>query len=125
MAAATTYMIRKNWQVQPEIIVVEPDFAPCLRESKSAGEVVTVDGPDSNMGRLDCKTASMLAFEILNEGADYFVTISDDMATRAAEEISVSVTPTTPSGVAGYAALKEYDLSGNANPLIIISEGRV
>jgi len=125
LAAAVTYMIRENWQVQPEIIIVEPDFAPCLRDSKSAGEVVTVDGPDSNMGRLDCKTASMLAFEILNQGADHYVTISDDMATRAAEEISVSGTPTTPSGVAGYAALKEYDLPENANPLVIISEGSV
>ncbi len=125
LAAAVTYMIRQNWQVQPEIIVVEPDFAPCLQESKKAGEVVTVDGPDSNMGRLDCKTASMLAFEILNKGADQFVTISDEMATQAANEISVSGTPTTPSGVAGYAALKEYDLPENAVPLVIISEGSV
>ncbi len=125
LAAAITYMIRKNWQVQPEIIVVEPDFAPCLKESKNAGEVVTVDGPDSNMGRLDCKTASMLAFEILNAGADHYVTVSDDMATLAAEEISAGGTPTTPSGAAGYAALKAYDLPENAKPLLIISEGQV
>jgi len=125
LAAAITYMIRENWQVQPEIIVVEPDFAPCLKESKNAGEVVTVDGPDSNMGRLDCKTASMLAFEILNAGADQYVTVTDDQATLAAEEISASGTPTTPSGAAGYAALKVFDLPENANPLVIISEGQV
>ncbi len=125
LAAAITYMIRQNWQIQPVIIVVEPDFAPCLKESKNAGEVVTVDGPDSNMGRLDCKTASMLAFEILNAGADHFVTVSDEMATQAADEITASDTPTTPSGAAGYAALKAFDLPENANPLVIISEGQV
>lgn len=85
-------------------MLVEPDFAPCLRDSKSAGEVVTVEGPDSNMGRLDCKTASMLAFEILNAGADKYVTVTDEMATEAADENSANGTPTTPSGAAGYAA---------------------
>lgn len=125
LAAAMTYMIRKNWPVQPRIIVVEPESAPCLKDGVKAGHVVTVDGPISNMGRLDCKTASMLAFEILNSMADSFVTISDDQAQAATGDLSKIGIQTTPSGSAGVAALNASDLSADTRPLVIITEGHV
>jgi len=125
LAAAITYMIRKNWTVQPKIIVVEPEFAPCIRDSALAGRLVTVDGPASNMGRLDCKTASMLALEVLSKMADDFVTVSDAQAQLAADQLSALGTPTTPSGAAGLAALLSYGLSSTSLPLAIITEGFV
>ncbi len=126
MAAAVAQMIRKNWAVQPKIIVVEPEAAPCLDEAVKAGRVVDVIGPVSNMGRLDCKTASMLAFEILQETADTYIQISDEEAQTAADVLAkLDVPKTTPSGAAGFAALRQMALSVSARPLIVVSEGAV
>ncbi|MEX3007965.1 diaminopropionate ammonia-lyase [Hoeflea sp. TYP-13] len=123
LAAAIASMIRRNWAVQPEIIVVEPDAAPCLGESVRAGRMTTVEGPVSNMGRLDCKAPSMLAFDILRQTADHFVTVSDEAAADAVSVASDLGYHSTPSGVAGLAALLA-DVPRD-RPLIIFSEGAV
>jgi diaminopropionate ammonia-lyase len=126
LAAAVAYMIRKTWAVQPQIIVVEPDAAPCLREAAAAGKIVDVEGPASNMGRLDCKMASLLAFEILRQAADAFVTVSDEEAEAAAGFLkTLGVPATTPSGAAGFAALRKAGLPAAARSLVIVSEGAV
>ncbi len=122
LAAAIAFMIRSSWAVQPEIIIVEPDAAPCLRDSKAAGQLVTVTGPDSNMGRLDCKTPSMLAFETLREAADRYVTLSDEQAQQAVITAKSMGFSTTPSGVAGLAVCLAEDAP---NPLVILSEGDI
>ncbi|MBU2867570.1 pyridoxal-phosphate dependent enzyme [Pacificibacter marinus] len=125
LAGAITYMIRKNWAVQPHICVVEPDFAPCLHDSMKAGYLIDVQGPASNMGRLDCKTASLLAFEILSQKADAFVTVSDQQAQLAAKALAAQSVATTPSGAAGYAAFLQAKLDENSNALIIVTEGAI
>ncbi|GLQ16448.1 hypothetical protein GCM10007879_06970 [Maritalea porphyrae] len=125
LAAAIAYMIRKNWSKQPEIIVVEPDEAPCLKTSVETGELTTVDGAVSNMGRLDCKTPSMLAFEVLKAMADRFVVISDAKAAEAQNLLNELGLPTTPSGAAGLAGLNAAALPVDAKPLIIVTEGQV
>ncbi|ATG45443.1 hypothetical protein PhaeoP18_03788 (plasmid) [Phaeobacter piscinae] len=128
LAGAMAYMIRTNWAVQPEIIVVEPDAAPCLQHSARAGEMVTVDGPVSNMGRLDCKTPSLLAYEILSKAADRYVTISDTAALRGVEVSATLGIASTPSGAAGLTALVqdlEAGTSPDMRPLVILSEGGV
>ncbi len=122
LAAGVAYMIRSNWPVQPKITVVEPDAAPCLGESVRAGEIVTVDGPVSNMGRLDCKTPSMLALDILKSCADDWVTISDETAQDAVNRAVELGFSTTPSGAAGLAACLADDAEF---PLVILSEGSV
>lgn len=122
LAAAIAYMIRLNWDIQPEIVVVEPDAAPCLRASAAAGRMVTVEGPESIMGRLDCKTPSMLAFDILRMAADRFVTVSDAQAEAAAARAAALGFSTTPSGAAGLAGL-DAEASEPARPLVIVSEG--
>jgi len=122
LAAGVAYMIRKNWSVQPRITVVEPLAAPCLKESVRHGKLTPVTGPESNMGRLDCKDASLLAFTVLKEAADDFVTISDEEATAAADRITSDGMPSTPSGAAGIAALMK-EQNRPENPLVILSEG--
>ncbi len=122
LAAAIAFMIRKNWPIQPEIIVVEPEAAPCLAESVRAGKMVTVEGPASNMGRLDCKTPSMIAFDILREAADRFETVSDDEAAQAARQAGALGLATTPSGAAGLACFAK-DRRDMPRPLAIVSEG--
>ncbi|MBF9058596.1 diaminopropionate ammonia-lyase [Rhodobacterales bacterium HKCCSP123] len=127
MAAAVAAMIRRTWAIQPEIVVVEPEAAPCLRDSARAGEMVKVDGPVSTMGRLDCKAPSMLAFEILRDAADRFVTVTDAEAGEAARIAGAAgLGATTPSGAAGLAALLADDATlakPPTAPLVILSEG--
>lgn len=124
LAAAVAAYARKVWGDAPQIIVVEPEAAPALRESILAGRVVDTTGPVSAMGRLDCKTPSLVALNGLAQDADLFVTISEEEAARAMAVLDEHGLQTTPSGAAGLAALLaglpiEYD----ARVWAILSEG--
>ncbi|UOM32594.1 diaminopropionate ammonia-lyase [Acuticoccus sp. I52.16.1] len=123
LAAAVATHARLNWQGAPAITVVEPEAAPCLRASVAAGRLTPVSGPHSDMGRLDCKDASLIAFEALRRDADAFVTVGDAAAAEAAADFARHGIRTTPSGAAGLAALKALDLPADARVLLIASEG--
>lgn len=123
LAAATAAQIRETWPVQPQIIIVEPDAAPCLLQSVQAGQLQRATGPLSNMGRLDCKDASLLAFQTLRFDADVFVTISDGAATQAVVDLVTVGIETTPSGGAAVAAIRALDLPRDAVVMMIASEG--
>ncbi len=123
IAGAVTHMIRENWAVQPEIIVVEPNEAPCLTESHAAGYPVQVKGSVSNMGRLDCKEPSLIAFGIFERTGVHFMTVSDAEAQDAANRLGSQGIATTPSGAAGLAGLKAF--GEVERPLIIVTEGAV
>jgi diaminopropionate ammonia-lyase len=124
LAASICFMIRHNWQVQPKIIIVEPELAPCLAESVKQGKVCTVQGDVSNMGRLDCKTPSLLAFEILRHLADSYVTVTDNEALKGISIAKQFDIDTTPSGAAGLSALIR-DMDDDNLPLVIITEGHI
>ncbi|WP_298917721.1 pyridoxal-phosphate dependent enzyme [uncultured Roseobacter sp.] len=124
LAAAVAYMIRETWDQQPQIVVVEPDAAPCLKRSAQAGKVVTVEGPVSTMGRLDCKAPSMLALNILAKVADRFEIVTDAQAMAGVEAARKLGYESTPSGAAGLGALL-LEKDPPENPLIILSEGAV
>jgi diaminopropionate ammonia-lyase len=115
---------RQVWGHAPQIIVVEPQAAPALMEAIRAGQVVDTQGPASAMGRLDCKTASMIALNGLARDADTFVTITEAEARRGVALLAAHGLATTPSGAAGVAALAAgLDLPGDAQVLAILSEG--
>ncbi len=124
LAAAMTAMIRRTWDVQPQIVIVEPDAAACLMRSADAGAPVRADGPVSNMGRLDCKEPSLLAVEVMQRSDVSYVTVSDDDAAAAAVWLTDRDLATTPSGAAGLAGLWA-DNAAPRHPLIIVSEGAV
>ncbi|WP_413788580.1 pyridoxal-phosphate dependent enzyme [Paludibacillus litoralis] len=105
IAAAIAVHARRVWGAAPRIVVVEPEAAPALIGSIRAGRLVDATGPDSSMGRLDCKTPSHLALIALAAAADGFMTISDAMAEAAAARLGAAGLPTTPSGAAGLAGL--------------------
>lgn len=125
IAAAMAVMIRRNWDKQPEIIIVEPDAAPCLQESAKAGKMVTVSGPLTNMGRLDCKEASLIAFEALQKCDVIYETITDEEALLATKELAEFNLETTPSGAAGFAAMSRLSSGDDRDfhPLILVTEG--
>ena len=129
MAAAVAAYARQGWGEAPRIVVVEPEAAPCLMESLSAGRVLTVEGPVSDMGRLDCKEPSLIALAGLARDADLFQTISEARGWAAVETLAKHGIDTTPSGGAGVAAmlvqgadLAALKLTGEARVLAVISE---
>jgi len=125
LAAAVAAHARAVWGDAPTIVVVEPDFAPALIESIRAQQLVTANGPVSSMGRLDCKTPSMVALAGLARDADLFVTISEQEAENAVTILAQYGLTTTPSGGAGIAAALAGlpDMGPDARVMTFLSEG--
>lgn len=125
LAAAVAAHARATWGDGPQIIVVEPAHAPALQGSIQAGGCQTMDGPVSDMGRLDCKTPSLVALATLSRDADSFVTITEEQAASATATLAHFDLPTTPSGGAGLAALLSgaVSLPATAQVMAILSEG--
>ena len=82
LAAATcSYLWERFGSERPALVVVEPDKADCLFRSAVAGRPTPAHGPlDTIMGGLACGEVSLLAWRILETGADAFATIGDDAA---------------------------------------------
>jgi diaminopropionate ammonia-lyase len=104
LAGAVAAYVRKVWGDAPRIVVVEPQAAPALQASIRAGTCTFADGPDSTMGRLDCKEPSLIALNGLARDADDFLTVSDeDVGSRLSQMAELDLA-TTASGGAGMAA---------------------
>lgn len=125
LAAAVSAHARAVWGAEPVVVVVEPAAAPALLQSIRAGRPVTADGPVSTMGRLDCKTPSLIALAGLARDADMFVTITESEAEAAVAALADEGLSTTPSGAAGLAALFAGlpGIGAEARVLAILSEG--
>jgi diaminopropionate ammonia-lyase len=125
LAAAVAAELRVAWGDAPQMIVVEPQAAPALFESIRAGRVVVTQGPVSAMGRLDCKTPSMLALADLARDADRFMTLTEAEGAAGAAAMAAAGLPSTPSGAAGLAALLAGvdGIGAQAHVLCILSEG--
>ncbi|MBM2575642.1 pyridoxal-phosphate dependent enzyme [Jannaschia sp. Os4] len=108
-----------RWDHPPEIVVVEPEAAPCLRDSAAAGRPVTVEGPESAMGRLDCKAPSTLALEVLEARGVRYEVVSEVEAAAAVDHVADLGHRTTPSGAAGLACCLREGGAG----LCLITEG--
>ena len=129
LACAAAAYARHVWGDAPVIAVVEPENAPALQASIEAGKSVYTDGPDSVMGRLDCKEPSLIALNGLARDADHFITLSDEEVLThlpAMEEANIA---TSSSGGAGIAAAMHngvadsLGLDANARILTFLSEG--
>lgn len=123
LAGACAAYFRRIWGDAPRIIVVEPEAAPALHASIRAGQFVRTTGPVSNMGRLDCKEASLIALKGLARDADAFALISEDEASAALPELEALDLATSQSGGAGLAAMRYLRLDPGARVLCVLSEG--
>jgi diaminopropionate ammonia-lyase len=80
-ASACAHFWERLGPARPRFIVVEPEAAPCLFESARAGKPTVIKGGlDTALAGLACGEISLLAWDILNRGADFFVTIEDEPA---------------------------------------------
>lgn len=122
MSAACAAYWRSFWGDTPRIINVEPEAAPALQASVAAGRPVVAEGPVSSMGRLDCKEPSLIALRGLARDADAFATISEEEAADAMPVLQDLGLATTPSGGAGLAAMRQFELPKDARVLCVVSE---
>lgn len=89
---------------RPVAVVVEPETAACLYESAKAGKATTVGGDlDTVMAGLACGEPSLIAWPVLERGADAFMTISDVQAIAAMKRLADEGVVIGESGVAGLA----------------------
>lgn len=123
LAGACAAYFRHIWGDAPRITVVEPELAPALFASIEAGRFVTTTGGVSDMGRLDCKEASLIALKGLARDADAFALISEAEAFATLPRIAAEGLASSTSGSAGITAALLSDLPQDAHALCILSEG--
>lgn len=140
LAAAMAASLRQLWgKTSPRIVVVEPDFAPCLFESARAGAMTVFDiKQETIMAGLSCGAPSPLAWEILQNEVSDFLSISDDLIGPAMVQLARPSgddpkIEAGESGVAGLAALmavcqlsdmrQKLGLDHKSRVLLIGSEG--
>jgi diaminopropionate ammonia-lyase len=110
-AALTALLWQKLGPERPQIVVVEPDAADCLFQSALHGKPTKVEGNlDTLMAGLAAGEVSLLAWEILDRGANGFVTVPDEAAISAMRALAEGVGGDTPivggeAGVGGLAGL--------------------
>jgi len=64
---------------RPRFVIVEPEQANCLQKSAQEGKPVVVDGDlETLMAGLACGEVSLLGWQILSNGADDFMTLSEN-----------------------------------------------
>jgi diaminopropionate ammonia-lyase len=129
LAASCAAFARKAWGDAPRIIVVEPDAAPALYASIKAQSPQVTTGPNSAMGRLDCKEASLIALKGLARDANDFMLITEAEGAAGCATCKTAGFASTPSGAAGVAGLiaahsdpDALGLSATSRVLVIVSE---
>ena len=140
--AAAAVLARFWWQYgagRPRFGVVEPLKAACLYESARAGKRVALTGDiETVMAGLSCGETSLLAWPILHDGAEFFITIPDEAALDAmrlladgvGDDPPVVAGESAPAGLAGVLAAmadgdaaKTLGLGSDSRVLLFGTEG--
>ncbi|BBK44810.1 diaminopropionate ammonia-lyase [Allostella vacuolata] len=137
LAAAICGHFWERWgAARPSFVVVEPEKAACLFASAEAGRPTVFPGAlDTIMAGLACGEVSLIAWQVLDPGADAFMTIPDDGAVAAMRALAAGTPPVVAgeSGVGGLAGLmaaaadpearRRLGLDANSRVLLFGSEG--
>ena len=81
LAAAVVASIGQHWGSEDiRMVIVEPELAPCLLVSARAGKAIPYAiAEETIMAGLSCGEPSMLAWDVLAERVDHFMTIPDSI----------------------------------------------
>jgi diaminopropionate ammonia-lyase len=107
-AAVAAFYCAVAAERRPTIVVIEPERADCLLRSARAGQLQRVQGDlDTVMAGLACGEPSEIAWNILREASDAFVSIRDRAALAAMKMLAfpASGDPAVVSGESGAAGL--------------------
>ncbi|MEV7004973.1 diaminopropionate ammonia-lyase [Streptosporangium sp. NPDC051022] len=107
LAAAAVRHFRGGFlDVPPRVIIVEPETAGCLLASAEAGRIAEVPGPHpSIMAGLNCGRPSPLAWPLVVQGADLFLSVEDEAAREGMRVLAKDSIVAGETGAAGAAAL--------------------
>jgi len=124
---------------RPLFVVVEPVPADCLFQSAVAGQLLNISVTrESIMGGLSCGEVSLLGWDILESGADHFLTIEDDaigplmkrLAQGTSDDPRIVAGEAAVAGLAGCIAAcadtdlrQNLDLNENSSVLVFGTEG--
>jgi diaminopropionate ammonia-lyase len=79
-AAVYAYFCEVFGECKPRLVVVEPSGAACLFASSVAGKRVSLNGKAHTiMAGLEAGDVSLAAWKLLDQGADFFMTIPDSV----------------------------------------------
>ncbi|MEU1184578.1 diaminopropionate ammonia-lyase [Streptomyces sp. NPDC005820] len=110
-AVVTHYRSRPSGQA-PALLSVEPEAAPCVLESLTLDEPVSVTTSETAMAGLNCGTPSSIAWPHLRGGLDAAVAVTDADSARAATDLAALGVSSGPCGAATLAGLRAA-LTGN------------
>ncbi|MFH1319517.1 MAG: diaminopropionate ammonia-lyase [Bacteroidota bacterium] len=143
-AAGTWYFVNRYKENRPKLISVEPTESDCFLESIrfGKGEPKQARGnQESIMAGLNCGIPSPVAWPVIKDGVDLFMSVSDDYAIEAMRQYyypekddpRIISGESGASGLAGLLALMTNDkfsaareklgISSNSKILIINTEG--
>jgi len=110
-AALTAVLWQRLGANRPQVVVIEPDAADCLFQSAVNGKPTKVEGDlDTLMAGLAAGEVSLLAWDILDRGANAFITVPDEAAISAMRALAEGIGGDPPvvggeAGVGGLAGL--------------------
>jgi len=105
-ASGASWLVRKLGNNRPKIVIVEPSEASCYLESVEAGEAIATKGKmETIMAGLNCGVPSILAWPILKDSADLFISIPDHYAEEAMRLYKEEDIVSGESGASGLAGL--------------------
>ncbi|MBN2350449.1 MAG: diaminopropionate ammonia-lyase [Bacteroidales bacterium] len=141
--SSVVHYFKNNYKKKcPKLVCVEPFHSDCFLESAKKGILSpTKKSQQTIMAGLNCGTPSKIAWTILSQGIDIFISISDDYAVQAMKILAFpegndAKILSGESGAAGLGGLlaitsdknlknvlKELNLNSNSRILIFNTEG--
>ncbi len=125
LAAAVAAVFREEWAAEaPRIIVVEPELAPCLFASAEAGVATSVEIQEETiMAGLSCGEPSKIAWSVLSDVSQDFMTIPENIVAPAIRmlansENAESAIEVGESAVAGLCGLICAAVQGNLREIL-------
>jgi len=129
-AAAVGVRYRRDKDNRTALWGVEPVDAACVLKSVRHGDIVTLDEPQhSIMAGLNCGTPSPIAWPVVSQGFDGFVSINDEAAIEAMRLFArqgIRVGESAAASLAGLLQMKragEPLLTGKDTILLFATEG--
>ncbi len=108
-AAAGTYFIVKTYgEKRPKIVIVEPTEASCFLDSikeNSGNPIKAIGKMETIMAGLNCGIPSLVAWPIIRDSADLFISITDNYAKDAMRRYASEGIVSGESGASGLAGL--------------------
>lgn len=114
----------RSGAARPALLGVEPDTAAGVQASLRAGRLTEVSTADTVMAGLNCGTTSSLAWPYLRDGLDAAVTVTDEEALAASDELFALGVSSGPCGaatlVAARAALTRAELGMDESSTVVL-----